>query len=419
MLVNNTSTHNHKIDIMTHKTYQWPYSPLITVFLLAPVVFSFALALDTYMPVIPEMKAILNTSQEMVQLTLSLFFLVTGFGQLILGPLSDQFGRYKILFISVSLFFIGSLLCALSNHIGWLIAFRIIQGFGACGMSVSAFAIVRDAFSGKKSAMIYSFLNAMISISPILGPIIGVLLTAYFPWHAVFYFLAGLGAFTLILTILFIKESAHPNNRKPFNFSLFGRYLSICKSLTFWAYTLPAIAGVSAFFTLFSMTPYIIQTLEEPRSQIGIFFGLAGGAFLIGSLISGAVVHKLGVLKTSILGSILILSSGILLIIIYQLFGLSLWGFFGPSMLATFGCALTAGSGASGALEPFGAYPGAASAMFGALELGGSSVVGSVATLFAINTSYPLALTMLATSITSLVLLSALTLSLNKNTANT
>ena len=397
---------------MNHKFYQWPYSPAITVFLLAPVVFSFALALDTYMPVIPEMKKILNTSQEMVQLTLSLFFLVTGFGQLILGPLSDQFGRYKILFISVSIFFIGSLLCAFSNHIAWLITFRIFQGVGACGMFVSAFAIVRDAFSGKTSAMIYSFLNAMISVSPILGPIIGVMLTAYFPWHSVFYFLAGLSAFTLLLVVFFVKESSHPRNRKPFNLSLFGRYVSICKSLTFWAYTLPAIAGVSAFFTLFSMTPYIIQTLGESRSQIGIFFGMAGGAFLTGSLISGAIVHKLGVLKTSILGTLLILSAGILLIVIYQISGLSLWGFFGPSMLATFGCALTAGSGASGALEPFGAFPGAASAMFGALQLGGSSIIGSIATLFAIDTSYPLALTMLGTSLMSLILLTTLTLSL-------
>lgn len=401
---------------MTHKTYQWPHSPIITVFLLAPVVFSFALALDTYMPVILEMKTILNTSQEMVQLTLSLFFLVAGFGQLILGPLSDRFGRYKILFISVILFFIASLLCALSNHIGWLIAFRIIQGTGACGMSVSAFAIVRDAFSGKKSAMIYSFLNAMISISPILGPVIGALLTAYFPWRAVFYFLAGLGALTFALVIFFVKESAHPNNHQPFNLSVFNRYLSICKSLTFWAYTLPAVAGVSAFFTLFSMTPYIIQTLGEPRAQISIFFGMAGGSFLIGSLISGGIVHKLGVLKTSTLGSILILFSGILLIIIYKSFGLSLWGFFGPSMLATFGCALTAGSGAGGALEPFGSFPGAASAMFGAVQLGGSSIIGSIATLFAINTSYPLALAMLATSTISLVLLFALKATLKKST---
>ena len=152
------------------------------------------------------MKEILNTSQEMVQLTLFLFFLVTGFGQLILGPLSDQFGRFKVLLASVILFLISSFLCAMVTHVGWLIAYRIVQGLGACGMSVSAFAIVRDAFHGRNSAMVYSFLNAMISVSPILGPIIGVVLASFFPWHSVFYFLSGLAAITLVLVVFLLKK---------------------------------------------------------------------------------------------------------------------------------------------------------------------------------------------------------------------
>ncbi|MDC0535280.1 multidrug effflux MFS transporter [Francisellaceae bacterium] len=386
----------------------WPYRPITTVFLLAPIVFSFALALDVYMPVIPEMKRVLHTSQEMVQLTLSLFFLVTGFGQLILGPLSDQIGRHKVLLISAILFFITSILCANSTSIEPLIIYRIIQGFGACGLSVTAFAIVRDAFSGKTSAMIYSFLNAMLSISPILGPIVGVIIAAYFPWYGVFFFLAGLGLFTTILAIFFIKDSLPKENRKPLNLTIFSRYLSICKSLTFWAYTLPSIAGVSAFFTLFSMTPYIIKELGEPRSQIGIYFGLAGCAFLVGSLISGLIVHKLGVLKTSLFGTYLVLFSGILLLIVYFIDGLSLLGFFLPCMIATFGCALTAGSGASGALEPFGHISGSASAMFGALELGGSAVIGTIATLFPITTSMPLGFTMIITALMGVIALSIL-----------
>ncbi|WP_119343453.1 multidrug effflux MFS transporter [Facilibium subflavum] len=383
----------------------WPYRPITTIFLLAPMVFSFALALDVYMPVIPQMRDILHTSQGMVQLTLSLFFLVSGFGQLVVGPLSDQIGRYKVVICSVILFVISSVLCANVNHVIPLIIYRILQGIGACGMFVSAFAIVRDAFHGKTSAMIYSFFNSMISISPILGPIIGVGLAAIFPWHAIFYFLAILGSITLILMLVFTKESLPPEKRKKFDFKIFGRYFSICKSLTFWSYTLPAVSGVSAFFTLFSMTPYIIKTLGEPRSQISFFFGMAGAAFLLGSIVSGSIVHKLGVLRTSLSGVYLILASGVLLIAIHLLSGLSLWGFFGPSMLATFGCALTAGSGASGALEPFGDFPGAASAMFGALEMGGSAVIGSVAILFPITTALPLAGVMLATSLISLVFL--------------
>jgi len=383
----------------------WPHNPIKTVFILAPIVFSFALALDTYMPVIPEMRQFFDTTPEMVQLTLSLFFLVTGFGQLILGPLSDQFGRYKVLLPSVSLFLVSSLLCANAANIHWLIVFRVLQGTGACGMSVSAFAIVRDAFHGKQSAMIYSFLNGMISISPILGPIIGILLTTIFPWHAVFYFLAILAAGILLVVIVFVRESSNPKNRVKLNLSLVHRYCSICRSSTFWMYTMPSISGVSAFFTLFSMTPYIIEALNETRGKIGIFFGMAGASFLIGSVISGTIVHKIGVFKTTLYGTLLIFCSSPLLIVIYLINGLSLWGFFSPSLLATFGCALTTGSGASGALESFGKYPGTTAAMFGALELGGSAIIGSVATLALINTPYPLALTTLITSSLSFILL--------------
>ncbi|MFZ9035405.1 MAG: multidrug effflux MFS transporter [Francisellaceae bacterium] len=393
----------------------WPYRPLTTVFLLAPVVFSFALALDTYMPAIPEMRQALNTNKEMVQLTLSLFFLITGFGQLILGPISDQFGRYKTLITSAVIFLIGSFLCTQVNSVMLLIVYRIIEAIGACGLFVTAFAVVRDAFSGNKSAMIYSFLNAMISISPILGPIIGVMLIRFFSWHSVFYFLTLLGIITLLLLIFLAKESLPLNRRKPMNLEVFKRYFIITRSLTFWAYTLPATAGVSAFFTLFSMTPYIITTLHESTDKIAIFFGMAGAAFLVGSVIAGSIVHKLGIMKTTLIGTLAIFASAVILLMVFFIDGLSLWGFFAPCMLATFGCALTAGAGASGAMEPFGEFPGAASAVFGSMEMGGSAVIGSIATLFPLNTSMPLGFTMLVMSLLSLLLL--LLLSANKKTS--
>jgi Bcr/CflA subfamily drug resistance transporter len=328
---------------------------------------------------------------------------VTGFGQLLFGPLSDHFGRYKILLISCFLYFIGALLCAQTNWIIALIVYRVIQGFGACGMFVTAFAIVRDAFYGHVSGMIYSFLNSTISISPILGPIIGVILSNYFPWQGIFYFLSALGGLTIILSIGFVKESLPYNKRKPVNATLLHRYYNIICSLTFWRFVLPATTGIAAFFTLFSMTPYIIQVLNEPKSQIGFYFGLAGVSFLIGSLIAGIIVRYIGVFKTSLAGTLLILLAGMVMLGIHMISGLSLLGFFLPSMIATLGSALTAGPGASGALEPFEAFPGAASAMFGALQLGGSSVIGSIATLFPITSSLPLALTMLIMASISLL----------------
>ena len=386
------------------KSYGWPYGVISTTFLLTPIILSFALAMDIYMPMLPEMRKLLNTTPEMVQLTLSIYFFVGGFGQLIVGPLSDAYGRYKILIISSILFFIGSISCAFSN-IEWLLFFRFIEAVGACGMFVTAFAMVRDVFSGKNTAIIYSLLNAMIAISPIMGPIIGVFIAAYFSWHVVFYFLAAFGVCTFLVIIFFISETCPIKEREGFSLGIFSRYLTISRNITFWAYTIPAMVAVSAFFSMFSITPYIINACGGDRSDIIPFFGMAGVGYMLGSIFSSFILGKIGVLKTSFLGSSLLFLSSILLFVVYLIDGLSLLGFYGPMVVATFGGALTAGSGASGALEPFSDCAGAASAMFGAIELGGSAIIGAIICSFSMITPLPLALSMLSGSILSMLLL--------------
>ena len=383
----------------------WKYSPLKTVLILGPMVFAFALAMDVYMPVVPEMKQALHTTQSMIQATLSLFLLVTGVGQLFLGPLSDQIGRFKVALLSSLIFLIGSILCVISPNIGFLIIARIIQAFGCCGLSVVAFAIIRDVFSGKTSSMIYSLINAILAVSPIVGPLIGVEIAIHFNWRGAFVLITGLALVTLLFTIFFIKESLEKERRKKMSWDVFPRYLQVIKSGQFWAYSMTAISGMSGFFILFSSTPYIIQYLGFPPTKIYSMFGLAGVSFLIGSIFSGTIVNILGVRKTALLGVICVFISGVLSLTIYLNFGLSLWGFFAPCFLTTFGCALAAGTGASGSMEPFYEIAGVAAALFGAMEFAISSIIGSIAMIFPATSSLPIAITMIITSIVAFVLL--------------
>ncbi|GAB4222434.1 MAG: multidrug effflux MFS transporter [Francisella sp.] len=383
----------------------WKYSPLKTVIILGPMVFAFALAMDVYMPVIPDMREDLHTTQQMVQISLSLFLIISGVGQLLLGPLSDQFGRFKIILLSAILFVIGSAFCTISPNIEILIISRVIQGLGCCGLSVCAFAIIRDAFSGKKSSMIYSIINAIISISPIIGPLIGVKLAQHFHWRSAFVFITLLAIFTFFIVVIFVKESLPIERRKKMSWSIFARYLHVIKNLQFWSYSLNAVSGMSAFFILFSMTPYIINYLGYPISEIYVVFGTAGITFLIGSLFSGIIVNLLDVHKTAILGSICVFTAGLLSLVIYEVYGLSLWGFFAPCFLATFGCALTSGSGASGSMEPFYEIAGVAAALFGTMEFAISGIIGSIAMIFPATSSLPIAISMIATSTTGFILL--------------
>ena len=384
----------------------WKHSPIKTALILGPLVFSFALAMDVYMPFIPNMKQYLSTSQSTVQLTLSLFMIVAGSGQLILGPISDQIGRFKLIFISAILFLIGSILCAISQTALFLIISRVIQALGCCGLSVCSFAIVRDVYSGKDSSMIYSFINAIIAISPIIGPLIGVMLANRYSWHSAFDFLSILAILCLLIIILLCKESLPLERRKKINLlDILKRYLIVCKSLQFWTYTIVATSGMASFFTLFSMTPYIIDNLGLPLSSIYFSFGIAGITFLIGSIISGKIVNKLGIYKTAFLGVILISLAGIISITIYYIYGLFLWGFFTPCFIATFGAALVAGTGASGSLEPFFEFAGVASAMFGAIEFVLGALIGSIAMMFSTKTSLPMGFTMLIIGVISMIFL--------------
>ncbi len=382
----------------------WKYSPLKTILILSPMVFAFALAMDIYMPVLPQMQKSLETSQAMVQVTLSSFLIITGVGQLFLGPLSDQIGRFKVMFISASLFLVGSTLCALSTNIAFLIFARIVQAFGCCGLFVMSFAIVRDVFHGKESSMIYSFINAILSISPIIGPLIGVKLTTHFEWQSAFILLSILAFITLLMVIFLVKESLPVERRKRVSLDVFARYLLVGKTLQFWAYSLTAVSGMASFFILFSMTPYIIKYLGFSMSKIYLMFGLAGVAFLIGSIFSGVVVNRIGVFRTAIFGLSCIFISGVTSCAIYAFNGLSIWGFFAPCFLATFGCAFTAGTGASGSLEPFYEVAGVAAALFGTMEFALSGVIGSIAMIFPTTTSLPIAISMIIMSVIAFVL---------------
>lgn len=160
-----------------------------------------------------------------------------------------------------------------------------------------------------------------------------------------------------------------------------------------------------SFFILFSMTPYIINYLGYPISEIYIVFGSAGVAFLIGSIFAGVIVNALGVYNTAFLGVVCVFIAGVLSFSIYEVWGLSLWGFFAPCFLATFGCALTAGTGASGSMEPFYEMAGVAAGLFGTMEFAISGIIGSIAMLFPATSSLPIAITMIIISIIAASLL--------------
>ena len=171
------------------------------IFLLMPLVVAFTVAQDIYISSMPLVTKYFHVSPGVTQWTISIFFLTTGIGQLFMGPLSDSYGRRRIILISVLFFFIGSILCFVSPNPISLIISRGIEGFGACGMMVCAFSTVRDIFTGNEIGEVSSWLNSTIAFSPVIAPIIGGYLAFWYGWRANFIFLSIISAIILVIII--------------------------------------------------------------------------------------------------------------------------------------------------------------------------------------------------------------------------
>ncbi len=369
------------------------YTPLALIVLLAPLVFSFAIGQDIFIPEVPQLMSIFHTSPGLVQLTLSLFMLAVGAGQLIIGPLSDRFGRKAIVLLSILLYALASLGAALSNSIEVLIIMRIIQGIGACGMMVSAFAIVRDLSAGDESAGIYSYLNGAIAVSPLLAPIVGGYLDVRWGWRAPFFFLSAVGLAIFVIIFLRLSETL---KEKHLNHSLKGTfkdYARVLKNRQFVTFTVIASSALACFFTFFSVSPYIlIQILHVPETHFGYYFAIIGITFFLGSMMAGKLNLTLGITKVAILGCSLFFLSGIIMMLWTLWIGTSLWSFLLPTAMAGIGGAFMMGAGAGGALEPFPDIAGTAAALLGAAQFLLATLVGTIALLRPVASNMPLAI---------------------------
>ncbi|MBA3721886.1 MAG: multidrug effflux MFS transporter [Parachlamydiaceae bacterium] len=360
------------------------------VLILTPFVFSFAFGLDIYIPIVPQMTKIFNTTPVLIQLTLSLFLFFTGVGQLFIGPLSDQYGRKRVFYTSAACYAFGSIGCVFSPSILWLILARVICSLGACGMLVTSFALVRDLYSSDKSAKIYSFLNGAIGISPTFAPIIGGYLAFFFGWQSLFLFLSFIGFFSLLITWKFIEETHEPINRVKINQDVFKRYWKIFTNRQFIVYSMIAGFAEGVFFCFFSISPFIIIDLHGiPTHEFGYYFAVFGSVIGLGGFLSGKIIEKFGIQKTIAIGIFLMLFGGVSMLGWYYLFSLSLQGFLIPMAIACTGAMFLVGGSASIALEPFGIIAGTASAAFGAVEFGIASVVGSMLMLFPRTSTVP------------------------------
>ncbi|MBN2886710.1 MAG: MFS transporter, partial [Chromatiaceae bacterium] len=166
-------------------------------------------AIDLYLPSLPAIARDLDEPIAMVQLSITVYLAVFALAQLLLGPLSDIWGRRRTIGAGLALFGLGSLGCALAPTLGWLLAARALQALGGAAVAVAVPALVRDRCERDQYARVMGLVMLVMSLAPLIAPSIGSLIIALGPWRLVFVVLLGIVALTALLFGALIQETLH------------------------------------------------------------------------------------------------------------------------------------------------------------------------------------------------------------------
>jgi MFS transporter, DHA1 family, multidrug resistance protein len=275
------------------------------------------LSTDLYLPALPTMSEQLHCSAWWVNLSISVFFIFVSTSSFIWGPLSDKYGRKRMLLIGVPLFILSSIFCMFSQNVYQLIIARILQATGAGAAMAVNLAIVKDVFPGKKRESTLALAAVLNGMIPVVAPIIGSVIIRYLSWPWIFALLAIIGILVFIF-VLFLKET----NREYSSESTFRttlRLFVVLKNphfyrllIVFSIVSIPLLAfiGVSSFI--------FIQKFGLSAEVYSVYFGAIAAHYVIGGpiyLLLRKFFRPLPIITATYIGSIV---SGILMLTVGQ-----------------------------------------------------------------------------------------------------
>jgi DHA1 family bicyclomycin/chloramphenicol resistance-like MFS transporter len=338
------------------------------------------LSTDLYLSSLPSLGAVFNVPPSQVQLTLSLF--VAGFGgaQLIVGPLSDRFGRKPVLVAGLALYVVASMLCAAAPDIGLLVVARFLQSLGCCCAIVIARTIVRDAYEPDDAAHVIARASTWLSLAPLLGPILGSWLQVTFGWRAAFVALTLLSLGLLAFAVLRLPETNRHKNPDATNLAgLAANYRAVLGSRVFWLHALPGALSYGSLFAFISGSSLVlIKVLHVPTGLFGFCFATGVSGYLTGTIVCRRLLPRFGQTRTLLFGSIASFTAGVSFLVAIML-GLAHWTTVVIAMFCVMGAhGINFPVAQSGSVTPFPRQAGTAAGLMGALTMLAAFAVGTL-----------------------------------------
>ena len=365
-----------------------------------------AISTDMYLPSLPDVARDLHTSATAAQLTITAMLVGGALGQLVIGPLSDRFGRRRPAMVGVALHVVTSLLCAVAPSIVPMIAARSLQGFFNAAATVSAMAVIRDRFVGADASRMLSRLMLVIGVSPLFAPSIGGLIAGQAGWRAVFLALALAGVALWVLIWRRMPETLPQARRRDGGLrTALGGYRTLVRDRHFVALAVLPGLGMVILMSYVVGSPFVLREgFGLSANQFGLLFAFNGVALVGGAQINAALVRRMApvrILRVALPISLLLTLSLFavvhllphrlvpLLVVLWLLMGTI--NFVPPNASAL-------------ALGRHGEIAGTAAAVIGALQAGVAGVVSPLVGVLGGN-AVAMGTVMVSASVTALVVL--------------
>lgn len=335
--------------------------------------------IDLYLPAFPEVARDLAASDAAIQLTLTATTIGFGVGQLVVGPLSDAFGRKVPLMIATVVHILASIFVVFAPTVEWVLVGRTLQGIGAAGGAVVAMAIVRDLFNGQRLIRMLSRMALVTGLAPVLAPVIGSQLLRVVDWREIFVVLALYGVLIATIAGLKLRETRPAGQRGGAGLpAMRARYRRLLSDGSFVGV---AVVGAMTFTTLFaylSASSFVLQDqFGLTAQQYGVVFGLNSIGVVAGTQFAARLMRVVApravatagiiVMSTGAVSLLLFaqLESGLLGVVIPLFFVVSPLGFIMPSVQVM-------------ALENHGSEAGTAASLIGAMNFGVAGLISPV-----------------------------------------
>jgi Bcr/CflA subfamily drug resistance transporter len=334
------------------------------------------LSLNMFLPSLSNIAEDLQADYALVNLSIAGYAASTAVLQLVMGPLSDRFGRRPVLLAGLAIFILASLGCMLATDIRVFLFFRLLQGAIICGYAVSL-AIIRDSVRAQDAASLMGYVSVAMAAGPMIGPMLGGMLDELFGWRASFLAFVALGAAALALCWVDLGET----NKNPSDtiVTQFRAYPELFRSGLFWGYALCMAFSTGAFYAFLGGAPLVAKTVfEMSPATLGFYMGTMTAGFMLGSFLSGRYASRYRLTTMMIAGRIVActgLAVGLLLFLAGAVHVMSL---FGPCVLVGLGNGLTMPSSTAGALSVRPELAGSASGLAGSLTVAGGAVISSI-----------------------------------------